>query len=153
MEENSSLILFYHPQSKACEKLKGVLKELSQELQKKMQFVNIDELQNIPPSITNIPALVINNKDVLLGKAVFDYFNKKDEMEFISFGNKHSGLIANGSFLDSDNIESNSMFSSIDAPSISEGVPEFNDNDEGKSFDLNKLQEARSQEFNAIKRE
>ena len=45
------------------------------------------------------------------------------------------------------------MFSSIDAPSISEGVPEFNDNDEGKSFDLNKLQEARSQEFNAIKRE
>ena len=81
------LILFFHNNSKACQKLKTHLPK-----DKPIQIINIEELQSIPPSITSIPSLVINNNKILKGKEVFDYFTKSDEMDYIDLSTKNSGF-------------------------------------------------------------
>ena len=81
--QEDNLILFFHEQSPACQKLKQFLPK-----DKKIQIVNVAQTPNVPREITSIPALVVNNKEVLLGKKVFDYFNKSDEMEYFNFSGK-----------------------------------------------------------------
>ena len=129
-------VLFFHEQSAACQKLKGKIPS-----DKNIQIVDVSKVQTLPQQITAIPALVINNKDILIGKQVFDYFNKSDEMEFINFGSKGSSFISNYSNLDENDNSMNGSFGSlIDAPDMSSGIPEWNeDNDPGKTLDMDKL--------------
>ena len=84
---NDNLILFFHEQSKACQKLKEFIPK-----DKKIQIVDVSRVNNIPSSIKSIPTLVINNKEILSGKKVFDYFNKSDEIEYLNFSGKNSGF-------------------------------------------------------------
>ena len=146
---NDNLILFYHEQSKACQKLKEFIPK-----DKKIQIVDVSRVNNIPSSIKSIPTLVINNKEILSGKKVFDYFNKSDEIEYLNFSGKNSGF-AFSSIDDNDvgNIESNTMFSSVDMPSISEGVPKWEDSDTKESLDIDKLQAERDSMFKAVQRQ
>jgi len=146
---NDNLILFFHEQSKACQKLKEFIPK-----DKKIQIVDVSRVNNIPSSIKSIPTLVINNKEILSGKKVFDYFNKSDEIEYLNFSGKNSGF-AFSSIDDNDvgNIESNTMFSSVDMPSISDGVPKWEDNDTKESLDIDKLQAERDTMFKAVQRQ
>ena len=146
---NDNLILFFHEQSKACQKLKEFIPK-----DKKIQIVDVSKVNNIPSSIKSIPTLVVNNKEILSGKKVFDYFNKSDEIEYLNFSGKNSGF-AFSSIDDNDvgNIESNTMFSSVDMPSISDGVPKWEDNDTKESLDIDKLQAERDTMFKAVQRQ
>ena len=148
-DNNDNLILFFHEQSKACQKLKEFIPK-----DKKIQIVDVSRVNNIPSSITSIPALVINNKDVLLGKKVFDYFNKSDEIEYLNFSGKNSSF-GFSSIDDKEvgSIESNTMFSSLDMPSISEGVPKWEENESKEGLDLDKLQAERDSMFKAVQRQ
>ena len=146
---NDNLILFFHEQSKACQKLKEFIPK-----DKKIQIVDVSRVNNIPSSIKSIPTLVINNKEILSGKKVFDYFNKSDEIEYLNFSGKNSGF-AFSSIDDNDvgSIESNTMFSSIDTPSISDGVPKWEDSDTKETLDIDKLQAERDSIFKAVQRQ
>lgn len=138
-----TLILFYHEQSTACQKLKEFIPK-----DKKIQLVDISRVSNIPPSIKSVPSLVINQKEILSGKKVFDYFNKSDDMEYLNFSGKNSGF--GFSSIDDSNtgtMESNSMFSSIDMPSISEGLPKWEEEQSNSPLDLDKLQVERETMF------
>ena len=148
-DNNDNLILFFHEQSKACQKLKEYIPK-----DKKIQIVDVSKVNNIPTSIKSIPTLVINNKEILSGKKVFDYFNKSDEIEYLNFSGKNSGF-AFSSIDDNDvgSIESNTMFSSIDMPSISEGIPKWEDNDNKESLDIDKLQAERDIMFKPVQRQ
>lgn len=146
---NDNLILFFHEQSKACQKLKQFIPK-----DKKIQIVDVSRVNNIPSSIKSIPTLVVNNKEILSGKKVFDYFNKSDEIEYLNFSGKNSGF-AFSSIDDNDSgsIESNTMFSSIDMPSISDGVPKWEDSDTKEGLDIDKLQAERDSMFKAVQRQ
>ena len=148
-DNNDNLILFFHEQSKACQKLKEYIPK-----DKKIQIVDVSKVNNIPTSIKSIPTLVINNKEILSGKKVFDYFNKSDEIEYLNFSGKNSGF-AFSSIDDNDvgSIESNTMFSSLDMPSISEGIPKWEDNDNKESLDIDKLQAERDIMFKPVQRQ
>lgn len=150
---NDNLILFFHEQSKACQKLKEFIPK-----DKKIQIVDVSRVNNIPSSIKSIPTLVINNKEILSGKKVFDYFNKSDEIEYLNFSGKNSGKNSGFAFSSIDDkevgsIESNTMFSSIDMPSISDGVPKWEDNDTKEALDIDKLQAERDSMFKAVQRQ
>ena len=144
---NSTLLLFYHSMSPACEKLLNIIPKDY----KNIKLLNIEEIPNLPPSITSIPCLVKEDgTTILLGKDVFDYFNKSDELEFINLSGKHSN--AQFSNIDNDNLNNNSvLFSSIDAPSISEGIPEWNE-ENNDSLDIEKMQTERNN-FDKIQNE
>lgn len=148
-DNNINLILFFHEQSKACQKLKEFIPK-----DKKIQIVDISKVNNIPSSIKSIPTLVINNKEILSGKKVFDYFNKSDEIEYLNFSGKNVGF-AFSSIDDKEitNVESNAIFSSIDMPSISDGVPKWEENDNKESLDIDKLQAERDSMFKAVQRQ
>ena len=141
-QEEKTLILFYHDSSPACQKLLKILPK-----EQKIQMVNVSQVSNIPSSITSIPALVVDNTQVLLGKKVFDFFNKTDEMEYLNFSqNKNSGV----GFTMLDDVEndpSGSMFSSIDAESMTKGIPEWTSDDDkkGELLDLDRLQNERAE--------
>lgn len=141
-KNQDTIILFYHENSKACQKLKAHLPK-----DKQIQIINIDQLATIPPSITSIPSLVINNNKILKGKEVFDYFTKTDEMDYIDLSGKNSGC--SFSLLDNDKIESNSGYSSIDSMEYS-GVPTWNENDESSNMDLDKYQLRRDEAIKGI---
>ena len=142
----NTLILFYHRESAACNKLFKIIPK-----EQKIQYIDITTINNIPPSIKSIPSLVINNSDILSGKKVFDYFGKTDDMEYIGFSCKGSGLCTFSNIDDSNNIESNSMFSSIDLPDMSSGVPKWDENnDSSKTIDMDKLQAERASMFQDI---
>jgi hypothetical protein len=147
-DKSDVLILFYHEQSKPCQKLKEIIPK-----DKKIQMVDISRVNGLPSVITSIPALLINNKDVLLGKKVFDYFNKTDEMEYIQFGGKNNSTFGFSSINDGDDVESNSMFSSIDGPSISDGVPSWNEDDSEKNLDIEQYRKDRESSFKPIDRQ
>ena len=121
---------------------------------KKIQIVDVSRVNNIPSSIKSIPTLVINNKEILSGKKVFDYFNKSDEIEYLNFSGKNSGF-GFSSINDNDvgSIESNTMFSSIDMPSISDGIPKWEENDTKEALDIDKLQAERDSMFKAVQRQ
>ena len=143
----NSLILFYHKESTACNKLMQIIPK-----EQKIQYVDIATINNIPQSIKSVPSLVINNSEILSGKKVFDYFGKTDEMEYIGFSCKGSGICTFSNINDdSNNVDSNSMFSSIDMPSISTGIPKWDDNsDSSKTIDMDKLQAERASMFPKI---
>lgn len=145
-DDTNNLILFFHEGSKACQKLKEFIPK-----DKKIQIVDVSKVRNIPSSIKSLPSLVINNKDVLSGKKVFDYFNKSEEIEYLNFKGKNSGF--NFSGLNDDNIESNNLFSSLDMPSMSEGVPKWNEDDTKETIDIDKLQNERETMFKGIERQ
>tara|TARA_B100001093_G_scaffold509668_1_gene574143 strand:+ start:10768 stop:11235 length:468 start_codon:yes stop_codon:yes gene_type:complete len=152
-ESEQNIILFMHEQSNACQKLKQYIPK-----DKKIQILDISQISNLPPQITSIPALIINNKEILLGKKVFDYF-RTDDMDCINFNAKNSfnmGLQYTNLNDDNNNIESSKYFSSIDNPSMSDGVPkweESSENSDNKPNDLEKLQNDRAELDNPIKRQ
>lgn len=150
-QQEKSLILFFHPESEACKKLKQFIPN-----DKNIQIVNISQVTNIPQAITSIPALVIDNSQILIGKKVFDYFNKSDEIEYLNLSGKNSGF--SFSPLDDDNSNthlSTSLFSSIDMPSISDGIPKWedNENDASKTLDIDKLQAERDTMFKSLQKQ
>jgi len=130
-------ILFFHENSNACQKLKPHIPK-----DKSIQVVNVEHLQTIPPSITSIPSLVINNNKILKGKEVFDYFTKSDEMEYINFSGKNTGF--SFSNLDNDLVESTGTFSSIDNMEYT-GVPTWEDKDSNEQLDMDRLQANRDE--------
>jgi len=137
MSEN--LILFYHEDSPACKKL---LSNLPQD--KNIQLVNINQVPQMPPGITSIPALLINNQKVLQGKEVFDYLHANNEMDSFTFNCKTSyGIVFTD--LNNDNTESNTNYSSINTPSMNEGVPQWLESDSKSTIDLDKLQKERQE--------
>ena len=143
----NTLILFYHKDSSACNKLFQIIPK-----EQKIQYVDIATINNIPQSIKSIPSLVINNSEILTGKKVFDYFGKTDEIEYIGFSCKGSGLCTFSNINDdSSNVDSNSTFSSIDMPDMSSGVPKWDENSDSKqTIDMDKLQAERSSMFQKI---
>ena len=142
-QPEKSLILFFHKDSKACQKLKKILPT-----DKKIQIVDVTQVSNLPQQITSIPALLIDNSEVFLGKKVFDYFNKTDEMEYLNFSGKNSGSSFGFSSIgDDDNVESSGLFSIIDAEDMSKGVPEWNDDNQKSDLDLDRLQNERAEMF------
>ena len=67
-------------------------------------------------------------------------------MEYLNFSGKNSLSTFGFSTLDEDNnIESGSIFSSIDAPDMSQGIPEWVDKDDKKGLDLDRLQNEREE--------
>ena len=144
-QNGNTLLLFYHEQSNACQKLREILPK-----DKNIQIVDISKVQNIPSSIKSIPTLVINNKDILVGKKVFDYFNKTDEIEYLNLLGKNTGF-SYSTIDDEKNISSNTTFSSIDMPSISDGLPKWEENDSKDVIDIDKLQMERDTMFKGVK--
>ena len=142
-----NLVLFIHEQSVPCQKVKQLLPK-----DKNIQIIDISRVNNIPSQITSIPALLIDNKEIIQGKKVFDFFNKSDEMEYLNFGSKGSSSNFGFSSLDDDSIESGSGFSSIDAQDMSVGVPKWEE-EENKTLDIDKLQAERASQFKSISRE
>ena len=130
------LLLFYHPESNASKKLMAIIpKDM-----KNLKLLNIDEISNLPNSITSVPTLVKDNKEFLTGKQVFDYFNKSDELECLNLG---KGLNAYSNIDDTLSIDNNNSFSSIDAPGIEIGVPKWEEKDDKENSDIDKLQKQR----------
>lgn len=146
-DNNDNLILFIHENSQPCQKLKKIIPQ-----NKKIQFVDISTVYNIPSSIKSIPTLVINNKDILSGKKVFDYFNRSDEIEYLNLTGKNS-TFSFSTIDNDDNLESNNLYSSIDMPSISDGVPKWEENESKQGLDIDKLQIERDQMFKEEQRQ
>lgn len=132
--KSPEVLLFFHPQSKACIKLRDIVSKSKKN--DNLKFINIDEINQVPKNVKSIPALIIDNNKVLLGKEVFDYFNKEDEeMGFLGFSGKLGSSLANfySSIEDDNDNISGSNFSSIDSPTMTDGVPTYveNENKEG----------------------
>lgn len=119
--------LFYHPESKACIKLRDIVS--ASDKSKNLKYININNLQVIPQGITSVPSLILNNNKVLSGKDVFDYFSKEDEFEFVGFQGKSNNNISSlYSSIDEDSNNSNiggSLFSSLNSPDMNEGIPKY----------------------------
>lgn len=127
-ENTKQVILFFHPESQPCIKLREVVSKSTKN--KKINFINIADVQTLPSNISSIPALLIDNKQVLLGKKVFNYFQEEDEFGYVSFSSTKNNSISNFSNInDSSEVDSNGLFSSIDAPDMSIGVPTYNEED------------------------
>ena len=145
-ENKDKMILFYHENSKACQKLKTHLPK-----NKHIQIINIDQLVTIPPSITSVPTLVINNNKILKGKEVFDYFTKSDDMDYINLCGKNNSECVYSLLDDENNIQSNSAYSSIDNMEYC-GVPDWNENEETNknNMDIENYQKQRDEAIKGI---
>ena len=121
--------LFFHPDSKACIKLRDIVSESNKN--ENIKYINIDNLKIIPSNIKSVPPLIINDDKILTGKSVFDYFTKEDdEFEFVGFQGKSNNLISNFySNIDDDNNSNidSASFSGLDTPTMNNGVPDFED--------------------------
>ena len=130
-ENKQEILLFFHPNSKACIKLREIVSKSTKN--ENIKYVNIDSLQVIPQEIKSIPSLVIDNKKILSGKDVFDYFTKEDEFEFVGFQGKFGNNIASlYSNIDDDTNNSDiggSLFSSLDSPNMNDGIPNYEDSE------------------------
>ena len=147
---SDTLILFFHPDSDPCKKLMDIIPK-----DKKINYINVMQVRELPNEITNIPSMIVNQKKILSGKDVFDYFQKNDDYMYVSLSNsKLSGLENLYSTIDDDNnnIESSSIFSSINGPSITDGLLEYKE-EKDNTLDLERLQAERSKEFQPIKKE
>jgi hypothetical protein len=145
-----TLILFYHPESNPCKKLMDIIPK-----DKKISYINVVQVRELPNEITNIPSMIVNQKKILSGKDVFNYFQKNDDYMYVSLSNsKMSGLQNLYSTIDDDNnnVESSSIFSSINGPSITDGLVEYKE-EKNTTLDLERLQAERSKEFQPIKKE
>ena len=135
-QEETSLLLFFHNDSLPCNKLMKLIPK-----GKKIQYVDIEQIDNLPQEVTSVPCLVLNGKDILLGKKAFDYFNEVDDIGFIDFACKNS-LTSFSSIDNPDNIESGNGFSSIDDKGMQHGIPEYSE-EEQSNIDLDKLTQER----------
>lgn len=146
-----TLILFFHPDSTPCKKLMNIIPK-----DKKIDYINVMQVRELPSEITNIPSLIVNQKKILSGKDVFDYFQKNDDYMYVSLSNsKLSGLENLYSTIDdnnNNNVESSSIFSSINGPSITDGLAEYKE-EKNNTLDLERLQTERAEEFQSIKKE
>jgi hypothetical protein len=73
-----SIILFYHPQCKACNALMDKIED-----KKTITFVNIYE-EDVQYNIKVVPCIIIDKSRLLEGKECFDLFDNKPEMKCIS---------------------------------------------------------------------
>lgn len=130
---DQSLLLFFHQSSEPCTKLMKLIPK-----GKKVQYVDIDQVQQLPAEVVSVPCLVVDGKQVLLGKKAFDFFNEEDTIGCIDFGSKNS--LTAFSTLDDDesNIGSGNGFSSINEKSMEDGIPEYAEENESK-LDMDKL--------------
>ena len=148
-KKSPEILLFFHPQSKACIKLRDIVSKSKKN--ENLKFINIEDLNQIPPNISSVPALTLNNK-ILMGKEVFDYFSKEDseEMGFIGFSGKLGNSFANfySSIEDDENNIQGSMFATIDGPSMNEGVPTYVEGDDKNGL---KIEDITSQRANLDK--
>ena len=145
-----TLILFYHPESNPCKKLMDIIPK-----DKKINYINVMQVRELPNEITNIPSMVVNQKKILTGKDVFDYFQKNDDYMYVSLSNsKLNGLENLYSTIDDDNnnVQSSNIFSSINGPSITDGLVEYKE-EKNNILDIERLQAERSKEFQPIKKE
>lgn len=132
--KSSEILLFFHPNSQACIKLRDVVSK-SKKNNDNIKYINISEIQTIPSNITSIPALIVNNNKVLQGKQVFDFFNKDDEeIEFFGFSSKLGGSTLASFYSsiedDDENTIQNNKFSNLDSPNMNDGIPEYIDGDD-----------------------
>ena len=81
LKEEEDIILFIHKMSKACNKLLPLIKEHNSN---NLKIIDITQLNNLPSQITSIPALILKNETLLLGKDVFDYFTNDKNVYFKS---------------------------------------------------------------------
>lgn len=137
----SELLLFYHENSEACQKLKQHIPKDS-----KIKYVDIGLAQSLPSVVTSVPCLIVNGKEVHIGKKVFDYFNETDDFEYLNLSGKNTGFGNSYSSIDDDNVNSTNIYSSIDAEDMSKGIPEWND-EKQSGLDLDKFQAQRELEF------
>ena len=126
--QSSNILLFFHPNSQACIKLRDIVAKSKKN--KNLKYINIDDLESIPSHINSIPCLIINNNQILNGKEVFQYFNKEDEdLQFLGFSSKLGSSLANFySSIDDENEITGTLYSSIDSPNMNEGIPTYNEN-------------------------
>lgn len=149
---SETLVLFFHEQSNACIKLREIMAKNKDKLKDvKIQYADVSQI-NPPKEITSIPALLVNGKEVLIGKKVFDYFTQEEEMEYLPMsGFKNSGSTFSNIDDDGD-VGNHSGFSNIDAPNISDGIPEYSE-DKGAELSLDKLQAEREIDFKNLTKE
>lgn len=127
--QTSDILLFFHPNSQACIKLRDIVAKSKKN--KNLKYINIDELNTIPSHISSIPCLIINNNKILNGKDVFQYFSEEnEEMQFLGFSSKLGSSLANFySSIDDENEIAGTTYSSIDSPNINDGIPTYNENE------------------------
>ena len=141
----SNMIVFYHPNSEACNKFKNIIPKDTQ-----VKFINIQTLQNIPSGVKSVPCLIVDDKNVYTGKDAFNYFSSKNELECISLCSKNSKC--SFSTLTDDSVESNCEFSCIDQDSMSKGIPKYEEKSNNQ-MNLDEFAKQRATEFSPISRE
>ena len=138
-----SLLLFHHPSSEPCQKLIKLIPK-----DKKVQYVDISQVQQLPKEVVSVPCLVVNGNEILLGKKAFDFFKEEDSIGSIDFGSKNSFVFSN---IDEDNTDGsrNNGFSDINDKSMEFGVPEYKDSKDNNNgmLDMEQLQAQRAAEI------
>ena len=71
------LTLIYHPQCEACKRFMFILKDNDGLKINRVNIYENDIESNI--EITAVPTLIVNNEDLLVGKACFDYIQNLSE--------------------------------------------------------------------------
>ena len=144
---DNSVLIFVHPDSAACDKL---IKIIPKDI--KVELINISTISSIPAEITSIPCVVIKGKDLYFGKKAFDYFNKKDEFDYVNLCGKNGKCSFTLLDNDEDDNLSNGLFSDINENSMSDGVPKY-DEQNTSNMDLDKYEKNRLNEYKPISRE
>ena len=140
-----SCIIFYHPNSEACNKFKSILPK-----DKEYKFINVETLNIIPKEVDSVPCLIVDDNKIYKGKDAFDYFSRDNEMECISLCGKHS--TCSYSVLENESsIESTEKFSTINDDGMLTGVPTYDENQSNKNLD--EITAQRASEFGGVKRE
>ena len=149
-EDNKKITLFIHKDSKPCQNLIDLIKNHSKKFN--IDMVDIAEVNSnqIPNEIKSLPALVVNSgSELKKKKKVFDYFQNLD-IEYVDLNSQARNL--GYSFeafgdIDNSNVQTNSIFSSINEKDMSFGIPEYNDNNSNGEIDLSKIQEERENQI------
>lgn len=112
-------ILFYHPNCRASQKLLSIIPN-----DYKIEKIDITQLQQIPPQLSQVPTGQIDNK-LMFGKELFDFFQKSSEgikcMD-IKKSSRLAGIIGSNSNITIDNHENLSQ--ELDG---FKGVPDFDE--------------------------
>lgn len=112
-------ILFYHPNCKASQKLFSIIPN-----NYKIEKIDITQLQQIPPQLSQVPTGQIDNK-LIFGKELFDFFQKNSEgikcMD-IKKSTRFAGIIGTN-----DNITIGSHENLSQELDGFKGVPEFDE--------------------------
>ena len=140
------MLLFIHKSSEPCKKLiKLIPKDIN------MNVIDIEINPGIPKEITSVPAIIIDNKKLLLGKECFDLFTKENDLECVSFCTKGSSMCCY-SDIDSDVLKSNQSFSIIDEKPMNDGVKEWKEENDSNLRTLESLEKQRQSEIPVLPR-